>query len=83
MPKVKFMQSKSEKRRTAATEKALKIKGEIGRLLGKYDLSKEEFAEAIGMSASTLYRRWRKPEELTVGELTLIRLRFKEFDFAL
>jgi predicted transcriptional regulator len=77
------MQSAEEKRQEAISKKNQDFKAEIGRLLGKYDMTKEEFANEVGISASTFYRRLRKPDEVTVGELTQIRFRFGEFNFAL
>lgn len=49
----------------------------IARHLGNPDLSIELLAEALAMSESTLYRKWRKVSEVTINK-TIARLRFEE-----
>ncbi len=49
----------------------------IARHLGNPDLSIELMAEALAMSESTLYRKWRKVSEVTINK-TIARLRFEE-----
>ena len=82
MPKVKSMMSAKEKQEEAVSKTKTQIKEEIGRILGKYDMTKSEFAKEAGIAESTFYRRWRNFGELTVEEIEKIRYRFKEFNLA-
>ena len=49
----------------------------IARHLGNPDLSIELLAEALVMSESTLYRKWRKVSDVTINK-TIAKLRFEE-----
>lgn len=49
----------------------------IARHLGNPDLSIELLAEALAMSESTLYRKWRKVSDVTINK-TIAKLRFEE-----
>ena len=78
MPRIKYTMNREEKMQEAVKQKSRDIAGEIGKICGEYRMKDGEFAKETGMTASTFSRRLRNLEDMTLGELIRIKLRFPE-----